>query len=83
MTPSMEMSVRSSANPESRNHHQLLKKFGRDKVHNQIERVITIMKLCNNMDDFRERFARVSRRAQLNYLSSILISQNDRGGKCH
>lgn len=42
-----------------RNHHQWLKKFGRDKVHDQIERVITIMKLCNNMDDFREKFARV------------------------
>lgn len=49
-------------NPEPRflrNHHQWLKKFGRDKVHDQIERVITIMKLCNNMDDFREKFARV------------------------
>ena len=49
-------------NPEPRflrNHHQWLKKFGRDKVHDQIERVITIMKLCKDMDDFREKFARV------------------------
>jgi hypothetical protein len=46
-----------------RNHHQWLKKFGRDKVHDQIERVITIMKLCNNMNDFREKFARVFKKS--------------------
>jgi hypothetical protein len=34
-------------------------KLGCDKVHNQIERVLATMKLCNNMDDFREKFARV------------------------
>jgi hypothetical protein len=43
----------------SKNHHQWLKKFGRDKVHDHLERVITIMKLCNSMADFREKFARV------------------------
>jgi hypothetical protein len=42
-----------------RNHHQWLRKFGRDKVHDQIERVITIMKLCDDMDDFRKKFDRV------------------------
>jgi len=42
-----------------KNHHQWLKKFGRAKVHDQIERVITIMKLCNDMDDFRKKFSRV------------------------
>jgi hypothetical protein len=41
------------------NHHQWLKDFGRQKVHDQIERVVTIMKLCDNMDDFRAKFARV------------------------
>jgi len=49
-------------NPSPRfrkNHHQWLKKFGKDKVHDQIERVVTIMKLCDNMEDFREKFARV------------------------
>jgi hypothetical protein len=53
-------------NPEPRflrNHHQWLKKFGRDKVHDQIERVITIMKLCNNMTDFREKFSRVFKKS--------------------
>jgi hypothetical protein len=42
-------------NPEPRflrKHHQWLKEFGRDKVHDQIERVITIMKLCKNLDRF-------------------------------
>lgn len=46
-------------NPNPRflqNHHQWLKKFGRNKVHDQIERVITIMKLCDDMDDFRKKF---------------------------
>jgi hypothetical protein len=41
------------------NHHQWLKKFGREKVHDQITTVVTIMKLCENMDDFRQKFARL------------------------
>lgn len=41
------------------NHHQWLKEFGRSKVHDQVERVTTIMKLCDDMDDFRQKFARV------------------------
>ena len=53
-------------NPRFRkNHHQWLKKFGRDKVHDQIQRVVTIMKLCDNMDDFREKFARVFKKSPL------------------
>jgi hypothetical protein len=47
------------------NHHQWLKDFGRQKVHDQIERVITIMKLCNDMNDFREKFARVFKKTAL------------------
>lgn len=42
-----------------KNHHQWLKKFGREQVHDQIERVVTIMKLCNDMPDFRRKFERV------------------------
>jgi hypothetical protein len=41
------------------NHHQWLKDFGRQKVHDQIERVTTIMKLCTDMNDFRAKFAKV------------------------
>jgi hypothetical protein len=41
------------------NHHQWLKDFGRQRIHDQVERVTTIMKLCDNMDDFRQKFARV------------------------
>jgi hypothetical protein len=41
------------------NHHQWLKEFGRQKVHDQIERVTTIMKLCTDMNDFRAKFAKV------------------------
>jgi P63C domain len=53
-------------NPNPRflkNHHQWLKEHGRDQVNNQIQRVITIMKLCTNMDEFREKFATVFKRA--------------------
>jgi hypothetical protein len=48
-----------------KNHHQWLKKFGRDKVHDQVERVVTIMKLCDDMDDFRAKFARVFKKTSL------------------
>jgi len=47
------------------NHHQWLKEFGRQKVHDQIERVITIMKLCDDMDDFRRKFARVFKKSAI------------------
>jgi len=47
-------------NPHHRkNHHQWLKEFGRDKVHDQITKVVTIMKLCNDMDEFKRKFKRV------------------------
>ena len=48
-----------------KNHHQWLKDFGKQKVHDQIQRVITIMKLCNDMTDFREKFARVFRKTEI------------------
>jgi hypothetical protein len=41
------------------NHHQWLKKFGREKVHDQITKVVTIMKLCDSMDEFRQKFSRL------------------------
>jgi len=47
-------------NPHHRqNHHQWLKEFGKDKLIGQIQSVITIMKLCENMDQFRKKFAKV------------------------
>jgi|CZKR01.1.fsa_nt_gi hypothetical protein len=49
------------------NHHQWLKKFGRDKVHDQITTVVTIMKLCENMDDFRQKFARRFKKSSPQY----------------
>jgi hypothetical protein len=45
------------------NHHQWLKRFGRDKVHDQLQRVVTIMKLCDDMEDFRSKFARVFKKS--------------------
>lgn len=49
-------------NPEPhhrKNHHQWLKEFGREKVNNQIQQVIAIMKLCDDMQQFRKKFDRV------------------------
>jgi hypothetical protein len=47
-------------NPHFRqNHHQWLKQYGKESVHRQIGGVVTIMKLCNNMDEFRHNFAKV------------------------
>lgn len=48
-----------------KNHHQWLKEFGRDKVNNQIQKVIAIMQLCNDMDDFRKKFNRVFRKSPM------------------
>jgi hypothetical protein len=45
------------------NHHQWLKDFGRSKVHDQVERVTTIMKLCDDMEDFKKKFARVFKKS--------------------
>jgi hypothetical protein len=42
-----------------KNHHQWLKKFGRDRVHDQITKVVTIMKLCEDMNGFRRKFSRL------------------------
>ena len=47
------------------NHHQWLKEFGRQKGHDQIERVFTIMKLCDDMEDFRQKFAKVFKKSAL------------------
>lgn len=42
-----------------RNHHQWLEKYGKQRLHDQIQQVITIMKLCDDMNDFRRKFERV------------------------
>jgi hypothetical protein len=47
------------------NDHQLLTDWGRQQVHDQIQKVVTIMKLCENMKDFREKFDRVFRKSAL------------------
>lgn len=51
-------------NPQHRrNHHQWLKEFGREKVNNQIQQVIAIMKVCDDMPEFRRKFDRVFSKA--------------------
>ncbi len=39
-----------------KNHHQWLKKHGREKVNNQLQRVIGMMSTCADMQEFRKKF---------------------------
>ena len=48
-------------NPNPRflqNHHQWLRKFGREKVQAQIAANVALMRNCDTMDDFRRMFAK-------------------------
>ena len=59
-------------NPEPRhrqNHHQWLKTFGKERVHRQLGGVVAIMKLCADMDEFRDKFKQVFRKASAQQLS--------------
>ena len=49
------------------NHHQWLKQFGRQRVNDQIQRVVAVMKLCDDMVDFRKKFAKVFRKTPLQF----------------
>jgi hypothetical protein len=64
-----------------RNHHQWLKKFGREKVHDHLERVIAIMKLCDNMEDFRAKFARVFKKSPLQLSFDLTLDPATDGRK--
>jgi hypothetical protein len=46
-----------------KNHHQWLKDFGREKIHDQITKVVTIMKLCDDMPEFNAKFSKVFKKA--------------------
>lgn len=48
-----------------KNHHQWLKQHGREKVNNQVQQVIAIMKLCDDMADFKKKFAKVFQKGPL------------------
>lgn len=48
-----------------KNHHMWLKEFGREQVDRQITKVVTIMKLCRDMADFRAKFAHVFKKSPL------------------
>jgi hypothetical protein len=51
-------------NPQhGRNHHQLLRDFGREKVNNQIQQVIAVMRMCDDMPEFKRAFDRVFKKA--------------------
>ena len=41
------------------NHHQWLQQFGKEKVRDQLQQVIAVMKACDDMDEFRKKFAKV------------------------
>jgi hypothetical protein len=40
------------------NHHQHLTKFGQKELNDHLQQVIAVMRLCNDMDDFKRKFPR-------------------------
>lgn len=49
----------SNPNPsKGKNHHQLLTAFGQKELDNHLQQVIAVMRLCNDMDDFKRKFPR-------------------------
>jgi hypothetical protein len=53
-------------NPHYRkNHHQWLKKFGRERVHDHVQRIIVVMKMSNDMRQFERQFEHVFKRKPL------------------
>lgn len=51
----------SEINPDparGHNHHQHLTKFGQKELNDHLQQVIAVMRLCNDMDDFRRKFPR-------------------------
>jgi len=40
------------------NHHQHLTDFGQKELNDHLQQVIAVMRLCNDMDDFRRKFPR-------------------------
>jgi len=47
-----------------KNHHQWLKQYGKEAVHRQIGSAVAIMKLCDDMPEFRRKFERVFSKQQ-------------------
>jgi hypothetical protein len=41
------------------NHHQWLQDFGQKELNNHLQRVVAVMKMCNDMGEFRRKFPRV------------------------
>lgn len=55
-------------NPDPRykqNHHQWLKKFGRDKVRDHLNQVLGVMKTCRDMNDFNRKFGYIFKKNPL------------------
>lgn len=48
-----------------RNHHQWLKEHGRQRVNDQIQQVVAVMKMCDDMPAFRRAFERVFKKGPL------------------
>jgi P63C domain-containing protein len=55
------------------NHHQWLKKFGRDKIRDHLNQVLGVMKTCQDMDSFKRQFAHVFNDAplQMNFFDIV------------
>jgi hypothetical protein len=48
-----------------KNHHQWLKQYGRERIHDQLQRIIAVMKMSDSMRDFERKFEHVFNRKPL------------------
>ena len=56
-----------------RNHHQWLKKFGREKIRDHLNQVLGVMKTCRDMSEFNRKFGSVFKKnpAQLSFFDVV------------
>lgn len=65
-------------NPQhGQNLHQLLKKYGRERMTAQLNQVLGVMKTCRDMDDFKRKFAWVFKKSPLQLSFFDLVEASD------
>jgi len=60
-----ELRSRNPSPHHRQNHHQWLQKYGKERLNNQIQQVIAVMKLCDDMPEFRRKFDKVFKKTPL------------------
>lgn len=55
---SKKLAETNPAPAKGHNHHQWLTEFGQKELNDHLQQVIAVMRLCNDMDDFKRKFPR-------------------------